>query len=253
MSDAIEEIGRQQGDKRNEAMEAWAAMIYSQNRNAEHNAVQETAGCGGSSVPKETYVPTDAKKIAKLKEVKAAQDALRAEAARTQDTVVKGTQQAQPIAEVPPQVEAREAKAKVQEAQQTRETRQTTVAKAAEKQEVREQAEVAQEEAVEAATHHHPDIEMPATLGNTKESADMRATAMASTGTKSPDQMDRAKEPEPVVEVDSPEQAALLAAIKSGAGATPDLVAKAYVQAAGMEGVKGTLQEGLLQGFVVAL
>jgi hypothetical protein len=76
------------------------------------------------------------------------------------------------------------------------------------------------------------------------------------TATSSPDQVDKTREaeaPEPVVEVDSAEQAALLAALKSGAGANPDLVAKAYVQATSMEGVKGTLQEEMLRGFVVAL
>lgn len=229
-------------------MEAWAAMIYSQQNRQEVAVVQESAGSGGSSVPKETYTPTDDKKVSKLKDIKKAQEALRAEAARTQDTMVK----TQPVQEavVPPRVEARAETARVQ---QTRETRQTETAQVEEKNQAREQAEVAQEEATEASQFHHPEIEMPATLGNTKEFVDTRASAMASTGTQSPDQVEKTKEPEPEVEVDSAEQAALLAALKSGAGADPSLIAKDYVQATSMAGVKGTLQEGMLQGFVVAL
>ena len=250
MADAIEEVGRKKSQ--DEAMAAWAQMIYG-NRPQEQGGVQEAAGCGGSSVPKETYQPQDPKKVSKLNEIKKAQEALKAEAARTQDTtVVKGAQPVQQAeqAVVPPRVEARQADAKVAQARQAQETE---VKQTEAREEVREQAEVAQEEATEAATFQHPEIEMPATLGNTKEFADTRASAMANTGTKSPDQVDMAKEPEPVVEPDSAEQAALMAAIKGGAGANPDLIAKAYVNAAGMEGVKGTLQEGMLQGFVVAL
>lgn len=252
MSDAIEEIGRRNGEKRNEAMEAWAAMIYSdQSRRGDLAVVQESGGCGGSSVPKDTLQLTDPKKIAKLKEVKAAQEALKAEQARTRDTVQK-SEPVEPTMATQAPVEGRREVARVQA---TRQTQETATRQVRQGEEAREQAQVAREESVQAQTAA-PEVEIPATLGNSKEAGEQLSQVRSLTATSSPDQVDKTREAEPtepVIEVDSAEQAALLAALKSGAGANPDLVAKAYVQATSMEGVKGTLQEEMLRGFVVAL
>lgn len=252
MSDAIEEIGRRNADKRNEAMEAWAAMIYSdQSRRSDLAVVQESGGCGGSSVPKDTLQLTDPKKIARLKEVKATQEALKAEQARTRDTVQK-SEPAEPTVGAQVPIEARREVAKIQA---TRETQETATRQVRQGEEAREQAQVAREEASDARTAA-PELEIPATLGNSKEAGEQISKVRSLTATTSPDQVDKTREaepPEPVIEVDSAEQAALLAALKSGAGANPDLVAKAYVQATTMQGVKGTLQEEMLRGFVVAL
>ncbi len=200
MSDAIEEIGRRNADKRNEAMEAWAAMIYSdQSRRSDLAVVQESGGCGGSSVPKDTLQLTDPKKIARLKEVKATQEALKAEQARTRDTVQK-SEPAEPTVGAQVPIEARREVAKVQA---TRETQETATRQVRQGEEAREQAQVAREEASDARTAA-PELEIPATLGNSKEAGEQISKVRSLTATT-------------------------------------------------MQGVKGTLQEEMLRGFVVAL
>ncbi|MEW6284548.1 MAG: hypothetical protein AB1758_38390, partial [Candidatus Eremiobacterota bacterium] len=138
MADAIEEIGAESSRTRSKALEEWAAMIYGdQNRQvAGVGAAEESAGSGGSSVPKDAVLLSQATmkgRADRLKAVKEANEAARLETQRLTDTAqvqgAKPTEQGQE----PPKVVARQA---VQQAAKVRETRENETRQTQQREEV---------------------------------------------------------------------------------------------------------------------
>ena len=248
MCDSIEEI-QESKKRRQKGIDAWAEMLERMKTRgpAQVAAPQESPG-GGSGMPHDSVYMSDPKTMDdrknRLEAVKASTVAAQAEARRTQDTV------------------------------QTRTVAKPAVKPEAPKAQPSKAAEAPPPRPVQApqpvkSNHHHPApvaagevqivqeevktaVQGPQFLQeNSKEASEQRAQLSTMAGVPQPkeERVDLSAEEA----VEAAQEAAQLAALRSGVGADPSKVAKEYILACDIPGVKDTFQGGIYENFMVAL
>lgn len=247
-SDAIDEI--QSKKRREKGLEAWAEMLQRLQQRGPAQGVQEDAPTGGSSrLPTKDMLVLSDPKLAenrrqKLHAIKTANEAAQAEARRLQDRLEvsqarksEASRPAEKPAAAPPP--APKPVAPVQPGQQAAvppgSDEPAAVTPSRENTEVAS-SQVRAQETSPTAVEERVELAMQANV------------QPAST-----DGFSSVSEPEPPASLSAAEEAAMLAALRSGVGANPELAAKDYVLAADLPGVKETLQGGIYEDFRVAL
>lgn len=238
-AESIDEI--QSKKRRDKGLEAWAEMLQRMHERgpaAQH--IEQVESSGGGSLPRDRVVMSDPKTVEnrrlQLNAVKANNQALQAEARRTQDVVQTTSKPAPKPPSTPKAAEVKEAP-KVQKPQGNKEVKTVVTAETA--------APVEPVvENVEAA------VANPLLVSTSKEATEQRVQLATLADVKEPE-----PEPRPPAEavLNAAEEAAMLAQLRSGVGANPELAAKDYVLASELPGVKDTFQGGIYEDYRVAL
>lgn len=244
MSDTIEEI--QSKKQRDAGLSAWAEMLERiQARQMAPAQIAEESSGGGCGLPRDTMQRQDPKVVQdrklKLQAVQANINNMQTEARRMQDVVSVHQGQAQPKEpSEPKEVKAVKAPEVAHQQVQAHEVKheEQVQAQAQQVEQLAEQAQV-----LEAQT--------PLT-SNSVEASEKFVQLTNQAGIQQPAAEDKVEESAPLTSMEEAiEEAMQLMALKSGGN--PELVAKDYVLASELPGVKDSLSGGVYEDFRVAL
>jgi hypothetical protein len=251
-AESIDEI--QSKKRRDKGLEAWAEMLQRMHeRGPVTQHIEQAESSGGASLPRDRVVMSDPKTVEnrriQMQAVQANNQAAQLEARRTQDVVQTSgkpgaAKSSSKTAESKEASKAKEAP-KPQKAQPNKEMKTVVTSEAT------PAPEGPVQENVEAATFNNPLL-----VATSKEATEQRLQLASLADVEEPaaePQAEPARTAEPDVVLSAAEEAAMLAALRSGVGAKPELIAKDYVLASELPGVKGTFQGGVYEEFRVAL